>query len=155
VWYGMHSTMVNGNYQGEETASESVATVEAIRSPLGGVRVTGNYTYGQETLSNCYRAVRVQYSKFPGVLENFALGNLNRDQLKERINMNQFQVVNLFGDYERNINEHYFKVMAGFNQEVRTFKTLSATGNELLSEDLNDLNLVSGEHVLGGGASEW
>src|SRR5690606_18298719 len=114
-----------------------------------------NYTYGQETLSNYYRAVRVQYSKFPGVLENFALGNLNRDQLKERINMNQFQVVNLFGDYERNINEHYFKVMAGFHQEVRRFACVAATGNELLSEDLNDLNLGSGEHVLGGGATEW
>ena len=155
VGYGMHAIMENGKSKGEENENEFVTTFEAILTPIKGLRVTANYTYGQETLSNYYRAVRVQYSKFPGVLENFALGNLNRDQLKERINMNQFQVVNLFGDYERNINEHYFKVMAGFNQEVRTFKTLSATGNELLSEDLNDLNLVSGEHVLGGGASEW
>jgi TonB-linked SusC/RagA family outer membrane protein len=155
VGYGMHAIMENGKSKGEENENEFVSTFEAILTPIQGMRITGNYTYGQETFSNYYRAVRVQYSKFPGVLENFALGNLNRDQLKERINMNQFQVINLFGDYEKNFNEHYFKVMAGFNQEMRTFKTLSATGNELLSEDLNDLNLVSGEHVLGGGASEW
>jgi len=155
IGYGMHAIMENGKSKGEDAENEFATTFEANVSPIKGLNITANYTYGQENYNYYYRAVRVQYSNRPGILENFALGNLNRDQLKENVKMNQYQVYNLYANYEKNIDKHSFKAMAGFNQEERVFKTISGTGNELLSETLNDLNLASGEHILGGGASEW
>lgn len=155
IGYGMHAIRENGKSKGANDESEFISTFEATATPLPGLSITGNYTYSQETLTDYYRAVRVQYSKFPGVLENFALGNLNKDQLEERIRPNQYQVFNIYSSYEKNLGRHYFKVMGGFNQEERKFKTISGTGYELLSETLNDLNLATGEPVIGGGASEW
>ncbi|MEJ5961159.1 SusC/RagA family TonB-linked outer membrane protein [Pedobacter immunditicola] len=155
VGYGMHAVMENGKSKGENAENEFTTTFEATVTPFKGLNITGNYTYGQENYNNYYRAVRVQYSKFPGVLENYAIGGLNKDQLAESIRNNQYQVYNIFANYETQLNNHHFKVMAGFNQEERTFKTLSGTGSELLSETLNDLNLATGVPVIGGGASDW
>lgn len=155
VGYGMHAVMENGKSKGQDGENEFATTFEATVSPFQGLNITGNYTYGQEQYDSYYRAVRVQYSKFPGVLENYAIGGLNKDQLSESIRSNQYHVYNIFANYEKQLNRHQIKVMAGFNQEERTFKTLSGIGSELLSENLNDLNLATGVPVIGGGASSW
>lgn len=155
VGYGMHAIMENGKSKGENNISEFATTIEGVITITPDLKITGNYTYQQDNRADYYRSVRVQYSKYPGVLENFALGRLNTDQLKESIQNNNYHVINLFGNYEKTIGRHGFKAMAGFNQEERLFKTYSGSGTELLSETLNDLNFVTGENIVGGGASEW
>lgn len=155
VGYGMHAIMENGKSKGSDQQNEFATTFEAIVTPFKGLNVTANYTYGQENYNYYYRAVRVQYSKFPGVLENFALGNLNKDQLIENVKQNPYKVYNIYGNYEKDFNKHHFKVMAGYNQEERNFKTIATTGSELLSETLNDQNLATGVPLVSGGASAW
>jgi TonB-linked SusC/RagA family outer membrane protein len=155
VGYGMHAIMENGKSKGQDGQNEFASTFEAVVSPVKGLNITANYTYGQENFNYFYRAVRVQYSKFPGVLENYALGNLNKDQLRERNNQNQYHVYNLYGNYDRSFGKHNMKLMAGFNQEERIFKGGSVLGSELLSETLNDMNLATGVPVVTGDASAW
>lgn len=155
VGYGMHALMENGKSKGEDAQNELATTFEAIIKPFKGFNLTANYTYGQENYNYFYRAVRVQYSKFPGVMENYALGNLNKDQLIDNARTNRYKVYNVYADYEREFNKHNLKLMAGFNQEERIFKTINTTGSEFLSEDLNDQRLATGVPIVGGGASEW
>lgn len=155
VGYGMHAIMENGNSKGENNISEFATTLEATATLHPNLKITGNYTYQQDTRFDYYRSVRIKYSKFPGVLENFALARLNTDQLKETIQNNQYHVINIFGNYDKTIGLHNVQAMAGFNQEERIFKSNTATGTELLSETLNDLNLATGENTVSGGASEW
>ena len=155
VGYGMHAIMENGKSKGENNISEFATTLEGVISITPDLKITGNYTYQQDNRADYYRSVRVQYSKFPGVMETFALARLNTDQLKESFQNNQYQVINIFGNYDKTFGAHSFKAMAGFNQEERIFKTYGGTGSELLSETLNDLNFVTGENIVSGGASEW
>lgn len=155
VGYGMHAIMENGKSKGEDKLSEFVSTLEATYKIGENVKLTANYSYQQDTKDYYYRATRVQYSKFPGVLENYAVGGLNRDELKQTFQNNQYHIINIFGNFNKTWGRHDFTAMAGFNQEERIFKTLGGTGQELLSETLNDLNLTSGENIVSGGASEW
>jgi TonB-linked SusC/RagA family outer membrane protein len=155
VGYGMHAIMENGKSRGENNISEFATTLEGTITITPELKITGNYTFQQDNRADYYRAVRVQYSKFPGVLENFALARLNTDQLKETFQNNRYQVINVFGNYDKTFGAHTLKAMAGFNQEERIFKTYGGTGSELLSETLNDLNFVTGENIVTGGASEW
>ena len=50
---------------------------------------------------------------------------------------------NLYGTFEHTFaRDHNFKAMVGFNWETKFLKDVAATGYNLLSETLNDLNLV-------------
>jgi TonB-linked SusC/RagA family outer membrane protein len=155
IGYGMHAIIENGKSRGENNVSDLQTTFEATFKIMKDLTLTANYTYQQENLADYYRAVRVQYSKFPGIMETFALANLNKDQLDESVQNNQYQVINIFSNYEKSIGKHNLKAMIGFNQELKKYKTISGTGSELLSESLNDLNFVTGTNIVSGGASEW
>ena len=155
VGYGMHAIIENGKSKGENNISDLESTFEANFKILKDWTITANYTFQQENLSDYYRSVRVQYSKYPGVIETFALSRLNEDQLDESAQNNNYHVINIFSNYQKTFGNHNFKGMVGYNQELKTYKTISGSGSELLSESLNDLNFVTGTNIVGGGASEW
>lgn len=155
IGYGNHSIIENGKSKGNNTVSEFATTIQATLKLMKGLTVTGNYTFTQEIAQKNYRAVRVQYSKYPGVMENYALAALNKDVLTESMSSNLYHVMNLFGNYEFTLRDHNFKIMAGFNQELKKNKTIAGSGKELLSESLNDLNFATGEELATGGGSEW
>ncbi len=155
IAYGYHAILENGKSKGERSNSEFATTFQAILKLAKGLTVTGNYTFTQDHYENYYRAVRVKYSKFPGIMENYAIGALNRDQLTQTMRSTMYHVMNLYANYETSLDKHNFKAMAGFNQELRTTKTLTGIGQELLSETLNDLNFSTAEEQATGGGEEW
>lgn len=155
IGYGLPAIMENGKSKGENNISDFGSTFEANIKIMKGLTVTANYTYQQENLYDYYRAVRVNYSLYPGVLTNFALATANQDNLEETLQNNTYHVINIFGNYEKSIKDHNFKAIVGFNQELKKYKKLYGFGSELLSETLNDLNFVTGTNRVSGGASEW
>ena len=76
--------------------------------------------------------------------------------------MHNYYQANVYATYAHTWNEkHNFKAMAGFNWETKYLKDVSATGYNLLSETLMDLNLVGqgadgNERMeVGGGQNEY
>lgn len=155
IAYGYHAILENGKSKGQNINSEFATTFQAIFKLMKGLTLTGNYTFTQDLFQKSYRAVRVKYSKYPGVMENYAVGALNTDRLKEQVDVGLYHVMNIFGNYETAINDHNLKAMVGFNQEFRKDKRVSGSGQELLSETLNDLNFATAEELASGGGSEW
>jgi TonB-linked SusC/RagA family outer membrane protein len=103
-----------------------------------------------------YRSVKVLFSRYPGVMENWNWAPLNTDQLTERTYTNHYHVINAFANYEKHWGRHNLKAMVGFNQELQQYKNVQARGGELLSESLNDLNFsTTAAPRIEGGASEW
>lgn len=155
IGYGYHAILENGKSKGNDTKSNFSTTFQAIVKPIKGVTITGNYTYTDYSQKYNYRSVRVKYSKFPGEMENYAVGALNNDKLTEKMGSEEYHVMNLFGDYEKSFGQHNFKIMAGYNQELKKSKYITGTGQELLSEVLNDLNFSTAEQTVKGGGEEW
>ena len=154
--FGLHAIQETGNSKGSQKYAELSSTFQVVLKPVKGLTVTGNYTYTHDLFERFYRSTKIQYSLYPGEMSNWNWDALNTDQLTERMYTNNLQVFNAFANYEAQFGRHGLKLMAGFNQELLQYKNITASGTNLLSQTLNDLNLITGETpVVGGGASEY
>jgi len=155
IGYGLHNALEDGTMKGYDNGTELSSTSEVVLKLAKGLTLTGNYTYREYRSEYSYRQTKAYYSKYPGIMELSSLGALKTDKLNETMSKYYWNFVNVFGNYETSFGEHNLKLMAGFNQEDRTYKRVGGNGQELLSETLNDLSLVTGEKLLTGGADEW
>ena len=62
---------------------------------------------------------------------------------------------NIFSDYSKTINGHYFKVMAGFNAELYKNSNLWGFGTGLITPTVPELGTTQADQKTGNGASEF
>lgn len=119
---------------------------QLIISPLEGwnIYAEGNYrvkyyTYHQEVLP-AY-AYDVYENPYPvGVVWNSS----GYSSVYEYDRADNFFTSNIYSDYEFNLKEdHYFKVMAGFNSELMKYRTLAASRSGLISPSLPTINTAT------------
>lgn len=117
------------------------------------LNIKGDFTY-QNTNSNENRIrVPVPYSRVSGVVEY--LGNQYND-LREIQRNTQYLASNIYADYEKKINQHYFKGLLGYNYELSTYKRIGMERNGLIYEDAEDINLALGDAIATtGGYEQW
>lgn len=155
IGYGMHNALESGTMKGYSNGTELTNTTEALFTLTEGLTLTANYSYREYRSEYSYRQTPQYYSVIPGVLERSNLAALSSDRLNEHMSKYHWNFINVFGSYDKRIDDHHFTVMMGFNQEDRTHKLIGGIGDELLSEALNDLELVVGNREFKGGADEW
>lgn len=155
IGYGMHNALESGTMKGYNNGTEMTNTTEARFKLMEGLTLTANYSYREYRSEYSYRHTPQYYSKFPGVMERSNLGALSLDRLNETMSKFHWNIINVFGNYEKTFGDHYLGATVGFNQEDRTYKRVGGIGDDLLSESLNDLNLVVGNRRFSGGADEW
>jgi TonB-linked SusC/RagA family outer membrane protein len=153
VGSGEHADILYGKSGGTEKTNDFRTTIAGVITVNKHISLTGNYSFNYTTGANATRKVKVPYSQYPGVTG--IIPTFNTDQLSEYNETTNYQVLNLFGNYENTFGNHHVSVLAGFNQEHSLFKSVTATRADLLSLDLNDLNLATGVMNESGGASEW
>ena len=59
---------------------------------------------------------------------------------------------NIFTDYSKTINDHYFKAMAGFNAELFKTNSVSGQGDSLKDPNIPYLNMAADRLRASGGA---
>ncbi|MDH5826234.1 TonB-dependent receptor [Sphingobacterium sp. SG20118] len=155
IGYGLHNALESGNMKGYTRGTEFTNMTEAVVKLGKGLSVTGNYSYREYRSDYSYRQTKQFYSKYPGVMELSSLSQLNQDKLRESMSKYAWHFINVFATYKKDFADHHLTVMAGFNQEDRAYKRIGGIGQDLLSESLNDLDLVIGEKQFEGGADEW
>lgn len=149
---GTYPLFFEGNSKGADRKYELTTITEAVVTPVKDISIVGNYSYSMYFSPNFYRQEPASYSLYPGIIE--PTPNYTVDQLKERIIFNQVHVINIYGNYNKKIDNHSLKLVAGFNQEIHYNKTVTAQRDNLLSETLNDLSLGTGvQEVLGGSSA--
>ncbi len=152
---GLHIALESGTMKGAAQNPELRTTFEAVLKPIKDLTITANYTYRDYRPNSMYRQTKQYYSLYPGVISPTPAGRLNKNLLRETIQRYEWNTINIFGNYKKKIHDHDFNLMLGYNQGDRAFKVVRATGNDLLSDYLNDLNLVTGSEENSGGADEW
>jgi len=132
----------NPNFKNEDKINYFTNTVELTIHPIKQLEIKGNYTYQFQNKAYLNRSVNTTYSKTPGEIVTLSSGNFE-DKLSEQSNTNTYQAANIFGTYTDTYGDgHNLKVLLGFNYEARHLKDLGLKGYYLLSETLNDMNLV-------------
>ncbi|RFM27012.1 SusC/RagA family TonB-linked outer membrane protein [Deminuibacter soli] len=146
---GVFASLLNGKSKGGEKHYDITNTVGFNLNLVKGLTLTGNYTYELMPHADFNRRTADPWSVSPGVIQY--VGN---DYLKEGSYLDQHHTINLYGTYEKSFGPHNFKAVAGLNQELLKYKTNTVQRSNLLSNDLNQIDLGTGDITVVGNANE-
>ena len=129
-------------------------TLAVKLTPLKGLTINMDYTFNYYAEHNkVHRKTFNEYGidgKFLQVFQHSRPSGVSESQANDTYN-----AFNLFGDYELTLGKHYFKVMAGYNQETKHTRGFSASRDELISNDLPSMNAATGEKYVGNSDDSW
>ncbi|NCI45233.1 SusC/RagA family TonB-linked outer membrane protein [Sediminibacterium soli] len=118
------------------------------------LRLKGDFTFQNTTVSNKQVRVQVPYSIAPGVVNYVGTSYNDLTMISNKTN---YLAANLYAEYEKTLNrDHYFKVLAGYNYEQSVYNGFSATRNGLIYANATDINLALGQSITtNGGYEKW
>jgi len=150
---GIYALLLEGKAGGINTTHEVVTTSSMIIDVNKNLKILGDYSYTLYLTDNWYRTTVTKYSIEPGVMQE--VPNFNSDQLKQTRILKPMKVSNLYASYNQDFNKHHVSGTAGANYEYTDYSRLYGLRKNLLSEQLNDLNLGTGDQETSGGAYEY
>lgn len=159
---GRHILLGENSHRNVERSTDFTNTTRLVYAPIRELSFTGDFTYRQYQSRNTSRSNVMYYREYPdGDLLSYATG-AGANRLDEAVNTNQYYSTNIFGTYDDTFNQaHHLSVVGGMNYEAWKNKNISAYGENLVSTDLDDLDLV-GQNAegatitgVGGGQNEY
>ena len=160
---GRHAFYGNDKNVNLDRKMDFANTTELKITPIKPLTITANYTYRFHQNRNTNRSTALEYSQYPGVMAVYTgKGTAGEDSLTESVSSWAYNAANVFVTYEDTFKDnHHLTVMAGGNLEYSYRKDLSTIGYNLLTDELNDFDLVGlngdgiKEFMASGGQSEY
>ncbi len=161
---GRHIILGEGSHRNTDRANDFQNTTRLVITPWKPISLTADFTYRLYQTRNTHRANNLYYREVPdGPLLSYATGaGLNK--LSESVNTRNYYSANVYANYDDTFgknNAHHVSGVIGFNYETMRLKNISASGENLTSTSLDDLDLVgqnaNGEVLtgVGGGQNEY
>lgn len=111
------------------------------------LRVNGDFTYKNTLYEKTKKQVRTAYSRSVNDdgESNIEYITGTHSDLSETTNSTRYIATNLYAEYEDTFKDkHYFKVMGGWNYEKSRYKQIYAYNDDLLTDDVENINLALG-----------
>ncbi|ETN96337.1 SusC/RagA family TonB-linked outer membrane protein [Zhouia amylolytica] len=147
---GVYASLLHGKSKQVTDQSEFSNIVSAHIKPMNGLEITTSYAIRKVNFNRFQRSTRIPYSIFVNNLATF--GN---DKITEYNNQSSYNAFNIYGEYKKQLGNHSLSGMAGFNQESYFIKSIQASKQNSISDDLNSLGLATSNPETMGSASEW
>ncbi|MBN9384217.1 MAG: TonB-dependent receptor [Chitinophagaceae bacterium] len=145
-----YADLQNGKSHGGNQNYNLTNTLGFNASIVKGLSLTGNYTFELVPYSDYQRNAYIPWSVYPGTISKAGF-----DQLTENTHLDRHHSINLYVTYEKSLEKHDLKLTAGYNEEIQKYKINSTTRQNLLSDDLNQIDLGTVAPQAGGNAREW
>lgn len=144
VMNGLLALRDKGKHTSGDCTDDFSTTTELTVTPIKGLELKGNFTYNVNNRRIMNRYVPTEYSQYPGEVEILDEPSLYMEnRLKEETDYEHYLATNLYATYSGSfLQKHNYKVTAGFNYETKYMKYTSSYGYNLMSETLNDFNLI-------------
>lgn len=124
------------------TTDQAILTGEFVITPLKGWDITGNYTFDGAYIDKSDH-VKTLYVTNPSGATSLYSGT-SPNSFSRTNNKNQHHVMNLFSSFEKQVKDHYFKVMVGYTQELYDNLEQYSGNSYLYSDDIPSLSLTYG-----------
>ncbi len=147
---GIAADLQYGKSKGQQQLFDLTNTVTLTASLTKDISLVGSYAYDFNPSSSFQRRTQAPWSVFPG--ETDYVGS---DSYTETMNSDQYHVINAYANYSHSFGGHNLKVTAGYNQELKKYRTIAGSAINLLSVDLNDLDLGTSGQTTNGNSVEW
>ena len=156
VMDGYNAMMQKGKSGGTNRTTEFTTKFDLDFKVTNDLSVKADFGYTKGYLRNDYRSVLVQYSKYPGVVENETEGSFP-DSYQDVVWDQEYYVADVYGNYKKTFDEsHNLDVTVGYNYETKNYKDLKVERKGLLTEELSDFNLATGDvSILNGGKNQY
>lgn len=139
---GLMVMLTNGKHKNQDKTNHLSTMTEMTITPFKNFEIKANFTYNHSSTQSMNRQANGDYSVNPGVIQTMNTGYW-LDKLTETISFHNYKQFNVYATYHNKLGKgHNFKVMAGYTYETKHLKDVSAVGENLMSETLNDLDLV-------------
>lgn len=108
----------------------------------GKLRLNADYTYRNKDFNTQTKRVKSEYSRYEGVTETIAG---TQSYLSENLYNYGYMATNEYIEYEDTFaDKHYFKGLVGYNYEQQFCKVTYAYNDDLLTPDVDNINLAMG-----------
>lgn len=110
------------------------------------LRVNGDVTYLQREYTRTKKEIRSPYARSVDADGNSIIERIDQNtSMSETVRKTQYLATNIYAEYEQTFaKKHYFKAMAGWNYEKSSAKEIYAKNDQMLTDDVNNLNLTFG-----------
>lgn len=115
-------------------------------TPIKGLKIQGNFSYNIFNMNRQDSKSKVEIVSTDLTEENpVSFGFSGDDWIFEENRNNIGYVLNAFAEYEyKELNNHYFKAMVGYNQEWNRYKRIAGQARSLITPLITDLNATTG-----------
>ena len=139
---GRHILMGEGSHRNMERKTDFTNTFRINIKPIEQLVITGDFTYRFSQNRNTYRSNPLPYREVPeGEMKYYNTG-AGLNELEEKVNTRNYYSVNAFATYNDTFNDvHNVTAMVGYNYETYNYKNIGAIGDNIQSDELDDLNL--------------
>ncbi|GAA4301605.1 SusC/RagA family TonB-linked outer membrane protein [Compostibacter hankyongensis] len=147
---GRNVQLQYGKAKSQEQEFDLTNTVSLTLQPTPELSIVGSYSYDLNPYSNFHRSTKSPWSIYPGQTDY-----IGDDWYSESSSQDQYHVVNAYATYTKDLGKHALKILGGYNQELKKYHTVNGRANNLLSEDLNALDLGTSDQQVGSNSVEW
>ena len=118
--------------------------LRTIMRPIKGLELVGEYTYDRKNWQKSYYAKKWEYTT-----EQLGSNNsVTSDYLFKSEDHEDYNALNLYGTYNFSIKEdHMFKVMAGFNQELKQNSWISVQTHDMIAPSAPSFTSATGKII--------
>lgn len=119
------------------------------------LRINADFTFSEKLYNQHIKKVKTKFSKTEGVIETLPG---TQSYISETNRNSSYLSTNIFTEFEDVFaKKHYFKAMVGYNYEQYQVKQLYGYNDDLLTEDVDDINLAMGleNRAVSSSWSKW
>lgn len=138
--------LANENFVNKNKTRNFTNTTELTLKPLKQLEIKGMYSYSNNNYYALNRSVNGTFADKTRMKTVLVTTDDNEDKLAEQVQTIDMHSVNIYATYSDCFKDaHNLKIVAGGQYESYYHKKLYADGYDLMSQELNDQNLVSAD----------
>lgn len=126
----------------KQVTDNAIITGEFNFKLAKGWTATANYTFNGTFWKQDFHTKTVYATRPSGT--QYPMGGTTPNGYYRGSDRTQYQVVNAYTKYEKQLGDHYFSVLGGYTRELREYETYFASNNQLYSDDIPSLNTSFG-----------
>jgi TonB-linked SusC/RagA family outer membrane protein len=144
---GYNALLNYGKHYVKDQNREYLIKNQLVATPLKDLTITADYSYLFRNLNREMRRTNVPYSNTVGVV-NWIDGSddsMCLDLFTRGMTNNTTQTINAFATYNPTFGDNHITVTAGFNGEIYRHLYFKGERQDLMSDDVNTVNIATGE----------